>query len=108
MTPNLPTQNVNCFYTIDRMKKGHLNIELEKCWGNQKYIKQYITYLVLCGFIEVGNLRTMGDLTHYDKPQNGKGFVNVIETNYSVCRELCDDGDDKWDEGIVKTFGSLI
>jgi hypothetical protein len=98
----LPTQDINCYYTIDRMKKGHIRIELEKCWGNQKYIKQYITYLVLSGFIEVGDLRTMGDLTYYKHPLNKK---MVIETMYGVCKELSEDGnDDVWVEGITKTF----
>lgn len=98
---NLPTQDVNCYYTIDRMGKGHIKIHLEKCWTNQKYIKQYITYLVLSGFIEVGDLRTMGDLTYYKHPHTKK---MVIETMYGICRELSDDGDDVWEEGITNKF----
>jgi len=99
---NLPTQDVNCHYTIDKMNKGHLKIELEKCWGNQKYIKQYITYLVLSGFIEVGDLRTMGEMFYYDDVLTKK---KVIETTYGICRELSeDDSDDKWDEGITNKF----
>jgi len=99
---NLPTQDVNCYYIIDKMNKGHLKIELEKCWGNQKYIKQYITYLVLSGFIEVGDLRTMGEMFYYDDVLTKK---KVIETTYGICRELSeDDSDDKWDEGITNKF----
>ena len=65
------------------------DIEMRGFGTNKDYIRQYLTYLVVGGFIEVGKYRTMGNLYHYD---------DRVEVKYSVCKEVNDDpqGDDVW------------
>lgn len=90
-----PKHDVNIYFVIDGNGDGTFQIEL---WNdiemrgfgtNKDYIRQYLTYLVVGGFIEVGKYRTMGNLYHYD---------DRVEVKYSVCKEVNDDpqGDDVW------------
>lgn len=99
ISPKFPIDYV--YFIIDSNKDGSISIELESnpstfeslsesVKSKLKYVEQYITYLVMGNFIEVGEYRTMGSLEIKNEE---------MRLEYNVCKSLNEDpdGDDDWE-----------